>query len=221
VVSTNIAHDIFLAITIEIGKLDLVWMANAKIGQNVAVFDDVALAVEEDSMMLAVLVAANDIHLAVSIEVGVVDDVIAVAELFLEASHVLPVTACKANTVLGPVSTAAWVIADHVGPAVSVQVNPLEVSTLAVLIVKQQVGITPVFSKGCPRTTEVAGMRTYRWVFAEHIGFAISIGVGPMGSLSIASIDTPMGLVHAEIFLDASASIREDGPVVTIGIVTE
>lgn len=135
--SANIADHIFLAITIDIGILDLFGMTDTEISRQFVVsniFEVVTLAVEEYSMMLAVIVATDDIHSTVSIEIGVVDDIIAVTESFFEVSHVDEVTV--SNTVLGPVRAAAWVVAYHVSLLVAVHVNPLEVTTLAVLVVK-------------------------------------------------------------------------------------
>jgi hypothetical protein len=136
--SANIADHIFLAITIDIGILDLFRMTDTEVvSLSYPTCEHVTLAVEEDSMMLAVIVATDDIHSTVSIEVGVVDDIIAVTEFFFEVSHVDEVTV--SNTVLGPVRAAAWVVAYHVSLLVAVHVNPLEVTTLAVIVVKQHV----------------------------------------------------------------------------------
>lgn len=132
-VSADIAHHVFFAITIDICKLNLVWMSYTETLSDfidVSILYDVTLAVEEHWMMFAVVVAANDIHVTVSIEIGVVDYIIFVTESFFEGSHVEEGTVSDA--VLGPVRAATWVVAYHVGLLVSVHIDPLEVSTLTV-----------------------------------------------------------------------------------------
>jgi len=136
VASTDVANHIFHAIVVEINELHFLWMTDAEILYFFVgiIWEDVSLAVEEDGMVVAIFMAANDVHVAISVEIGVVDNSMFVAESRLKVAHVDEVSISSA--VLGPVRAASWVVANHVSFAVSVHVDPLEVSALAVCFIK-------------------------------------------------------------------------------------
>lgn len=134
--STDVANHICHAIVVEINELYFLWMTDAEILNFFGgiIWEDVSLAVEEDCIMVAIFMAANDVHVAISVEIGVVDNTMFVAESLFKDAHVDEVSISSA--VLGPVRAASWVVANHVSFAVSVHVDPLEVSARAVFLIK-------------------------------------------------------------------------------------